>query len=279
MTNRPSPIGYLSSQNYIRDFDQWAEKNIKRYSRRAFAQWAKIASSNFITLIVSNKRPLQLGWLDGFSKAASLDKREWNYLKTLIRFEQCKRSQEKEELHSELKKQIFSTKISSLKESELYLLSSPDTWALYVALAFRPQEKDAALTLKKLLPYIEMARIRKELKNFQELGLVVRDESEKLAPKHPFISTDNEYSRIENKKFHGAVLQEATAKLDQLKSEERSYGSLTILVNPNEFLQLKRDVQNFGAALLAKYGEASREENKHLAVRLNLQLYPLTGAK
>lgn len=279
MTQRPSPIGYLSSQNYIRDFDLWAQKNLKSYSRRAFAQWAKIASSNFITLIVSNKRPLQLGWLDGFAKAASLNKVESSYLKTLICFEQCKRSPEKEELHSELKKQIFSTRVSSLKDSELYLLSSPDTWALYIALTYRPQEEDAALTLKKLLPYIEMSRIRRELKNFQALGLVFRDEKNKLAPKHPFISTDNDYSVIENKKFHSAVLQEAEVKLNSLNPEERSYGSLTILVNQNELSKLKREVQEFGAGLLAKYGEASKEENKNLAVRLNLQLYPLTGVK
>ena len=276
MRHCPSPLGYLSSREYLTEFDGWASANLKMYSRRAFARWAGIASSNFMTLIVSGSRPLHGGWLPGFAKAAKLTAEESRYLKTLVQFEQAKTDAEKTERHRKLKELIFATKISFLQKKELYLLSSPDIWAIYIALNLETSEPDQAVGIRNSFrERLSLAYVRAVLNKFVKLDLVEKMAQGNFLPKYKFISTENEFSRIENRNFHAFVLQEAAAALVRVPIHERSFGSLTIVLDKEELSSIKKDIQDFGQSLLAKYGEKKKLPKDQLA-RLNLQLYPLT---
>ncbi len=120
-----------------------------------------------------------------------------------------------------------------------------------------------------------MAFIRQTLKNFYRLGLVNK-ENGTLTPKYKFISTNNEYSKIENVNFHTQALNEASTMLSNLNNEQRSYGSLTILLDKNEVGEIRKDIQSFGESLLSKYSEKNRDLNKENLVRVNMQLYLLS---
>ncbi len=269
------PVGYLSSQAYIKDFDSWARKKNRNYSRRAFAKWASIPSSNFLTLIISGQRPFQLGWVNGFSKAAKLNELERSYLNNLISLEHSKNSEESQRLQESLRKSIFTGKITNLKQKELYLISSPEVWAIYIALNKETRDDDQARVVKDLV-CLDMSVVRETIKNFKKLELVEEDHTGRLIPKYKYISTENEYSRLENQKFHEAVLKESHQKLQELKATQRSYGSLTILLSDEEIVELKKEIQDFGKSLLSKYGEVSNAKDKRLLARLNIQFYPLT---
>ncbi len=271
------PIGYVSSRDYITQYDKWAKGHVRNYSRRAFAKWAGIASSNFITLIISGMRPFQLGWLNGFNKAAKLSSVQKHYLKSLIQFEQTKDPEEKMAFQESMRVQIFSSKLSTLQQKELYLISSPAVWALYIGLGLMSDEPDQAITLKKNLN-LKLSFIREVLKNFKALDLVKVTTTGRLEAKYKFISTDNDYSRIENQKFHQKAIEESSLKLAQLPSSKRSYGSLTILLSEEDYLDLQKDIQNFGKALLSKYGEGEANKKKNVLARINIQAYPLTDS-
>ncbi len=271
------PIGYVSSRDYITQYDAWSKSHIRNYSRRAFAKWAGIASSNFITLIISGMRPFQLGWLDGFTKAAKLSPAQKRYLKTLIQFEQARDPEEKLALQELMRAQIFSSQLNMLQQKELYLISSPDVWALYIGLDLASEESDQAVALKKNLN-LKLSFIREVFKNFKTLDLVKVTATGRLEAKYKFVSTDNDYSRIENQKFHQKVIEEASLKLAQLPSSKRSYGSLTILLSDEDYLDMQKDIQNFGKTLLSKYGEGQLNKRKNILARINIQAYPLTDS-
>jgi uncharacterized protein (TIGR02147 family) len=274
MKNRPTPLGYLTSQSYVSDFDRWAQKYLRNYSRRAFAKWAGLRSPNFLTLIISGKRHFHLGWLEGFIKAAKLSSIESRYLNTLVRFESSKNPEELGKLHEELRSLLFSEKITNLQQKDLYLISTPEVWSVYIALNLKNNSRDQAQNIKSVLG-IEVAQLREIFKKFKQLELVSADKNGHLEAKYKFISTENEFSRIENQKFHLKVLGEATEKLQKLPAEHRSFGSLTILLSRSDFASLQNDLQEFGKNLLKKYGDEKIGADKNIVARINLQLYPL----
>lgn len=270
----PSVFAYGDPRDFVREYDLWAKRHLKNYSRRAFARWAGISSSNFLTLVVSGKKPMHLGWIDGFSKAAKLSGLEKRYFKLLVEMSLSKEAARTRSLYQKLKMLAFSSKVFALCPSEMFLLSSLEVWDLFHLLGAKGHANDFKLFKKKLNGRISVKKISETIRAFEQMKILGRRSSGEFFPLKDSIKSEDQIAKQENYFFHKMLLKESERVLEEHDPKQRAFGSLTILTNRHNLNEMKKDIEEFGMSLFSKYGH--EDPNAQDLVRVNIQLYPVT---
>ncbi len=274
MKPRPLATYFLSTYEFAYSYDSWAKSNLRGYSRRAFAKWAKVSSPNFVSLVLSKKRTLKGEWLNGFIKAAKLAAEEETHLRKLNAFEEERSPEKRMQLLIEIRKTLSNSNIKSLAHDQLVLLTQPLAWVLYYMMDLKGQKNEPIWFKQRLrLLKVTAVEISEALQTLKRLGLVEL-KNEKLVTKEKLITSPDQIQKSTNAIFHENILDEAKLALRDLLPQDRSFGSLTATVESSKIQSLKNEVQEFGQYLLTKY--ASHEDVDGEVFRLNIQLYPLT---
>ncbi len=272
-TKRPQTYHFLSSRDYVKAFDTWAQETLPSYSHRAFARWAKVKSPNFIGLILSGQRHLQGDWLEGFILAAKLEGLERRYLETLVQLENADDWHLKEQLLEELRTLFVQENIESLVGDRLTLVREPLLWTLYYMSFLGDQVAEPKWFKLRLRRSVPVPTIRQGLETLERLGLLQRS-GNRYQPLKQLLESPDEMEAGANAHFHRYVLEESLESLETLDPADRSFGSLTLSIDQEQSEALKKEISRFGKYLLQKY-ESAHSSDSNL-VRLNLQLYPLT---
>ncbi len=274
MKQRTKAQNYLSTIEFVTAFDRWAQAELPNYSRRAFAKWARIASPNFLSLVINGKRPLVGAWLEGFIQAAKLEVDEAAYMKLLSRFENSRDAKEKSEILDQIRTEFNSSEIKSLAADQLEVLTDPKAWTLYHMLDLAEQNSSWVWFKNRLrLDKWMGPQIQESLDRLMRLGLVELGDKF-YSSKKKLLQSPDQIRKEANSQYHKNVLQEASVALDELDPQERAFGSLTATVPKEKLESLRAEINKFGQHLLKTY--ASTEKVDGEVIRINIQLYPLT---
>lgn len=271
---RPNVLNYLTTWEYVTDYDVWAQKGRSGYSKRNFAKWAKIKSPNFISLITSQKRVLKGEWLNKFITTSQMTKSEELYFRNLSAFENAKSSLEREKIFNEIKLQLNQEGLTSLASDQLEVLTKPNVWTLYHMLDLSDQIS-TPIWFKHRLRFLKMTgvEIDEAFKMLHRLELIKKNNGVFQSKQKQLVSPDQIKSQS-NVIYHKQILDEAKVVLNELEPSVRAFGSMTATVDKEKIDDLKKEINKFGQYLMSKY--ASKEPTDGEVFRLNIQLYPLT---
>ncbi len=271
---KPNSYDYLSTQEFARAIEDWAQGVFRGYSRRSFAKWAKIASPNFMSLVIDGKRPLRGRWLEGFCKAAQLPEEQIKYLRILSQFENVKNPRKRNELLEKIHQTLSELNTKSLASDQLEVLTHPLAWTVLQMLDLKGQTSSPIWFKQRLRFPASTGLVTEALGLLKRLGLT-QVINGKIRPAQKVIESPDQVQKSTNVLFHKNVLSEAASMLDLVAPQERAFGSFTATVQAEKIEVLKQEINRFGQYLLTTYASSDVVDGE--VVRLNIQLYPLTS--
>lgn len=277
---KPHLFDYIDYRQYLSDIYNYRKNKNPSYSESAFIQAAGFGknSRGYLKLILEEKRNLTTKTSIGFAKALKLNAKETMYFENLVNFNQAKDEDEKIFFFERMKvcSQGEKSKPMEVLESQYRYISNWHLVALreIVNLAdFKEETNYIYNKLRKRVPKEEIARSIEDLIN---LGLLARDEDNKLVQSDPIVTfSDNKHNFKNTTNLHTQFIDIAKDMLKNEKYEDRAVHLTTLSCSIDDFEKLRADIQEFSNKTLKKY-VGDNEGEADIVIQMGMQLFKLT---
>ena len=201
-----------------------------------------------------------------------MNKKESEYFKNLVLFNQTKNSLERKELAEKILRFSVFTRINPLvKEQFLYT----SNW-YYVAVREILQTKriklDARSISNLIRPKLSEAEVENIIKTLLKLKMISKKDN-RYVQLNDLVSTGDEVSYAGVADFHRQMMELASQSIDNVDRELRDISGVTISLSNKGIDELKVMIQKFRKNVLEL---SERDDNKQSVYQLNLQMFPLS---
>lgn len=267
---------YRDYRTYLRDVYAQRKKSEYGFSYRSFARTAGLGAPNYLKLVSEGQRNLTPEMASRFAAALGLAREAADYFCDLVAFNQAASAPERQRCYERLaayrryQRSFRLDAAHAAYHSEWYI---PAIRELAACRGFKPDPKWIA---RRLRPSISAQKARAALEVLERLGLLVRDAQGGLAQSEPLVSTgDDKPLGHHIVTFHRAMLERASAAIDEVPREEREIGALTLGVSAARFARIKRRLYELRQELLQESAEDGADDADRV-VQINFQLFPLS---
>jgi uncharacterized protein (TIGR02147 family) len=262
---------YLDYRDFLHDFCNNLKRSQKGFSYRSFAKLAAIPSPNYLFRVIKGSRNLTDNYCPNICAALSLKPDEDRYFKALVKFNNEKMPERKEEFLRQLLMIRHTRGEFRLQDKKLKFFSKwyyPIVRELVVVLDFKD---DCNLLARNCVPRITAVQAHNAVRYLLANGFIGKDEYGKYFQTDPVITTGAEVNSIFLRKYHRHTLRQCADSLDSVKLNERDISSLTMSVSRKTFRDIKTEIQEFRKRLLAM---AKQDANPELVCFTGFQLIP-----
>ncbi|MCP5464370.1 MAG: TIGR02147 family protein [Deltaproteobacteria bacterium] len=272
----PLIYDYKDYRAFLRDWYDHKKSGPRGYSYRSFSLKAGFTSPNFLKLVMDGDRNLTESSLSKFAKGLALNKGETEFFINLVRFNQSKTHEERDQHYQKL---LSSRRYNQLKplEKEFYEYYSQWYHPIVRELVAHPEFNGTPEWIsKRIFPQIPVEDARDSLDLLLSLGFVTKSKQGCWAQSSALITTGPESQEMALLKYHQNLLQLAKHVLPQIEQERRDVSALTLGLAKCKVPQLKKMVQEFRKQVLEFVSDDVHPEE---VVQLSIQLLPLTRPK
>jgi uncharacterized protein (TIGR02147 family) len=268
---RPEVFAYLDYRVFLSD--TYAVGRRRGISYRWLARRAGIRSPSFLKHVIDGKRSLATATAVRVAKAFGLTGEAVDYFAALVLFNQATEASEERAAYARIRRFRRFREVQSLGvardayHAHWYL---PAIRELAVTDAFRD---DPAWIAARLRPRISVREARAALATLEALGLLSRDAHGAQHATHEQVATEPRTQSIHLATYHRAMMERASAAIDECPREERDLSSITLAVDPTGLEALRRRIQDIRADLLDEFDAGERGVQ---VVQVNFQLFPLS---
>ena len=269
----PSVYDYINYRAFLRDHFAASKKAKKQYSFRYFARKAGLSSSNFLKLVMDGKRNVGPAALEGFIKALKLSEAEAAFFRDLVALAQ---SETVAERNRAFERVSADTRFRRARRPDgpLFKYLSRSYYPAIRELAGRSDfREDAKWVARQLLPAITTRQAKAALKTLEELGLLVRDEKERLVRGEPSLTTGHEVRSVVIPAYHRQMIERAAWAVDNVSADERDMSAQTVCVRGSSLADLKERIHRFRKEMLERCDSETEGERVY---QLCIQLFPLS---
>lgn len=265
---------HLDYKDYLTALYKWLKGYLKRYSFLQFAADLGFPKTNVMHLVVVGKRPLTNKAADRIIAAIELRGVERRYLETLVRYNNSRKTNEREELFQDLVDLKARTLKTALEKSQLEYFSE---WYYPIIreMMLLPQFKsDPEWIADHLLPRVRPEQVRKALELLESIGLAKMDPaSGRHTPTMNQVTTGDEISSLAVVRYLQRVIDLGKESITTIDEMKRDISALSVCVSPAIATRMKREIQAFRKKLLAMADECKDPDSVY---QLNLQFFPVT---
>lgn len=265
---------YSDYREFLKAFYTTKKDEESGFSYRSFSMKAGFASPNIYHLVMHGKRNLTEESAIAFANTMELGKKEQQYFKILVSFNQARTPESRRyfmELLHNLKKDKLGTQ---LKHDQIEYVSN---W-YYVAireLVYLPHFKeDPAWIRRQLENRITVKQAKDGIEKLLNLGLIKRDENGKLMQSDEMVATECEMSKAAVYSFHQQMLSLAKDVLAGATRNNHEISGTTMAVSERQFSEIKKMVHEFHESV-QRYISKNPDVPQDI-FQLNIQFFPLT---
>ena len=267
--NHEKVTSFVTYQEYLESLYNEVKSKVKPYSWIEFANDLGFSRTNVLRLFVNNERLLTSKAATKISSALGFVGAEKRYFETLVKFQNSKNTQERDQYFIKMLEEKNKKTYRSLDDLQSKYLSE---WYFPVlreifANANLLQEPEAirdALNFPLRLDTIKLA-----LDQLLKMEYLVQDESGKISIKNPLVETPKHVDSLSVTRFHQQMIDLGKESLTRVKEDERSIQALTVRLNPQNFAKLEQKLTHLIAETLAL-----EETTGGDIYQLNIQLFP-----
>ncbi len=267
--NHEKVTSFVTYQEYLESLYNEVKSKVKPYSWIEFANDLGFSRTNVLRLFVNNERLLTSKAATKISSALGFVGAEKRYFENLVKFQNSKNTQERDQYFIKMLEEKNKKTYSSLDDRQSKYLSE---WYFPVlreifANANLLQEPEAirdALNFPLRLDTIKLA-----LDQLLKMEYLVQDESGKISIKIPLVETPKHVDSLSVTRFHQQMIDLGKESLTRVKEDERSIQALTVRLNPQNFAKLEQKLTHLIAETLAL-----EETTGGDIYQLNIQLFP-----
>lgn len=264
---------YTDYRKFLNDCYEERRQKSKAFSCRNFARMVGLSSPSFFKMVIDGERNLSPETIKGFAKALRLSRHEGRFFEDLVRFNQARTHEEKNQHYHRLTLSKRFLKTRHLEKDQFEYFSKWYYAAVREMIALPDFREDPAWIARRLRPAITPAEARATIDLLLKLGLVARDRDGRLVQTDKSLATGNDVHSLALANFHRSMIQKAGESLEGTDGRDRSVSSLTAALSAEKFHEVKRRIDDFRKELRAIIEEC---DDPHAVYQLNFQLFRLT---
>lgn len=270
----PDIYHYIDYRRYLVDVSNELHRKDEEFSFRSFARLAGSTTPNFLQLIRDRKLNIHEDAIDAIATAVNLKKKEAEFLKILVNFDQAKTHREKDVFFRKILQKREYKSIKTLTREQYEFFSH---WYIPIIreLVVRSDYPGNSIWIaKKVKPPISESKVQKGIMLLSKLGLVKKDTvNGKWKMVDRVISTRAEVMSMAIVKYHQDVIALAGEAIERFAKPERDIRSVTIGLSPEGVKEAKKRLEAFWKEMLDFGG---KQKNVKRVFQLNTQLFPLS---
>jgi uncharacterized protein (TIGR02147 family) len=270
----PSVFQYLDYRAYLRDVIDARRSASSAFSLEALGRRTGCLTKSHLSLILAGKRSLTPQRATALGRALGLDDGELRYYERLVQFNQAKDDAGREQHLAALLADVRRRTGPNLPLESYRVLES---WHGLVVreLARRPGFDPApAAIAARLKGFLTAAEARRAVRTLVETGLLAEAADGALVPTDETIRTADEISSLAVRQYHRSCLDLAKRVLESEPVASREFGSVNLLVRPEDKPRLKDLIKTFREQVLAL--AAPEGASAARVTQVNVQMFDLT---
>ena len=266
-------MSYLDYRTFLDDIYMLRKQKLGRYSYAQLAEDLGFSHSNVIYLIIKGKRSISEKSAKTIVATLKLTSLQKNYFMNLVRYQNTRKSEERDELFRKLILLKSSSLATTMLRDQLAFFSEWYHSALFEAIEIKGFKPDPKWIEEHLKVKVSRDKISASLQLLENLGLTKFDEkTERYNRTRNRITTADEVTDFAIATYHQRMIDLGKESIFQVDEGERDIGSVTIAIPSHLLPKLKKEMNEFQEKVLA-LAEQSRDPKS--VYQLNLQLFPL----
>jgi uncharacterized protein (TIGR02147 family) len=262
---------YFDYRQYLRAVFDEKKKQTPHFSHRSLMQKLSLRAPGHMLFVMQGKRRLTRKIALRLSAYLKLNKKESEYLLSLVRYTDAGAPAEKqfafEELLSLRQRSFWKVPALGYRFYEKWYYS-----AVRASLDVEPFKGDWNRLASSLCPAITAKEAHQAIELLLELGMAKRDEAGYVHPSEEAISTGDSWTSELIRNCQRGFIDLGKEALDRFAREERDISNLTVTVSGETFEVIKKKVKELRGQIMAM---ACAEQAPDRVLQVNIQLFPL----
>lgn len=263
---------YTNYRLYLKASYEYLKENHRAFSYRYFSQKCGYKSPNYLKMVIDNQRNLSEKSIETFAHFFKLGKKETQYFRLLVSFNQAKTSEIKHELAQEILKFSAFKRLHPLSQDHFEYYSKWYYVAVRELLATKKIKLDAKTISELIRPKISKKQADEALEVLLRLNLIKRSQN-RYVQTDELITTGDEVSSSAIAAYHKNMLNLASESIDTVNRELRDISAVTIAVSDENIKELKTLIQHFRKSVLEL---SEQDQNKQNVYQVGIQMFPLS---
>ena len=269
-------FSYTDYRKYIRDYYLYKKSQKKSFTYRTLSALAGINSSGFYPLVVQGKRNLTDAVIQKTSLALELNPQESQYFTFLVKFNQARSLQKKNEYFSKLVEILNRKDVQVIKESQFDIFSEWYHSVIRELVVCRDFKGDYRKLGQMLRPEITAKQARKSVELLLKLGFL-KKENGRFVQSSPILTTGQDIKSHQILNYQVAMLKLALEAFDRFGPNELISNSSTTFRISKETFELFKIKNREHRQELLRIAEADTGADQ--VYQLNINMFPLSNPK
>jgi uncharacterized protein (TIGR02147 family) len=269
----PDVFSFDDYRDFLKTWYTQTKSARRSLTYRSFAAKAGFKTSNFLMLVIQGKRNLTEKSIIKMGKGLGLGKREVEFFRDLVLFNQAKTADEKHQYYERViqSKRYQAAKPIERQQYEYYanwynpvireLVCSPDFDGTPDWLAMH------------LNPQVTRAQCAKSLALLEKLGMVTQDAEGHWHQNTPLVSSGEGLRSLIVHNYHKSILELARIVMDRLPVSRRETSTMTIGIKREDVETIRDKIRTFRKEILQM---ASNVDAPDEVAQMSIQFFPLT---
>lgn len=263
---------YLNFREYLDAFINKSKEKNPNFSYQYFSNKIGIKNKGFLYNIIKGNKKVSEELAVSIVKALKLKKKESEYFKTLVLFNQAKNCSDKD-IHFEklifIKGNNSNTKVLEKEQYEMF-----STWYPSVVRSLIDMYKfkdDYKWLAKKVYPEITEHQAKFSVRLLEKLGIINQDKNGYFKLVNKKIATNDEIISHAIKKFHLGTMELAKNAIENIDRSERNVSGLTLGISQKSYEKISDEIKIFQEKIMEI---AKNDEEANRVYQLNFHLFP-----
>ncbi|HEX2959820.1 MAG TPA: TIGR02147 family protein [Chitinispirillaceae bacterium] len=277
MEKKPVLYDYFDYREYLNDIFSYFKKNDSTYSHRKFLAEAEIPGSTYLLRVINSERKLSLKYVANFSKSIQHDPAEASYFELLVKFNNEKNVDKKDQLLKELLKIRSEKTTSSIEDKKLKYFEKWYYPVIRDLVGIVENSDDYNALSRMLIPPMSPQQVKRAVAFLLKNGFIKqRENGNGYIPSEPIFSTPPSVNSTILSQFHKKNLELDIDAFENFSLSDRSISSVIMSISTETFEKMRLEIQEFRKRLLV----LAREDTKPTMVcRVGFQVVPRAKVK
>ncbi|MBF0430999.1 MAG: TIGR02147 family protein [Fibrobacteria bacterium] len=266
-----SVYNYTDYRKYLADYFEHNKRRGRLVIMQDVCDDVKIISVGHLSSVMHGKANMSKDLTAAFAKYCRLKKKESEYFKTMVFFNQTKSHSKKKKYFEEL----VSFRMSCVYKVCAHMYQYYDKWyhsairALCEFMDIRDNHNEVALML---IPSIREHEAKNSINLLAELELVEADENGFYRPIDKYIDTGGHATSTSINNYLAAMMDKAKESLDRFPGDEKKLSWITLGLDEAGYEEFLQEVRNFRY----RVGELVQRHKANRVYQVNMQIFPLS---
>ncbi len=277
LDKKPAIYDYFDYREYLNDSFTYFKKIDSTYSHRKFLSEADIPGSTYLLRVLKGERKLSLKYVANFSKSIQHNPDEAVYFELLVKFNNEKKVDKKDQFLKELLKIRSDKTTSSLEDKKLKYFEKWYYPVIRDLVGIVNNSDDYNALSRMLIPPMSPLQVKRAVTFLQKNGFIKqREDSRGYTPSEPIVSTQPSVNSTILSQFHKKNLELDIAAFENCSLSDRSISSVIMSVSTETFEKMRVEIQEFRKRLLVL---AREDTNPTMVCRVGFQVVPRAKVK